>query len=109
MDLRLEFRPTQLLVNYHILSWIFLCCFRSPFRSRHANPNKRSDRSHYDVWKGATWSSYVKTGARDGNQVILFLGRIKLLVASAFLIAVKNLMISAVRDLFCKWSKDVVP
>ena len=64
-DLRLECRRTQLLVNYHIFTVNIFCCFRSPFRSMHANPNKRSDRRHYDVRKG---ESDIKTRARDVNQ-----------------------------------------
>jgi len=39
--------------------------FRSPFRSMHANPNKRSDWCHYDVRKV---EAYIKTRARDVNQ-----------------------------------------
>ena len=69
------------------------------------NPNKRSDRRRYRREK---LGLAMLNQSKRWQSVILLLG-MTLLAASAFWITVKNPTILAVRDLFCKWSKDVVP
>ena len=64
MDLCLKCKHTQLLVNYHILLYH---CFRSPFRSM-LTPTREAIDAAMMYGREKTWSSYVKTRAREGNQ-----------------------------------------